>query len=302
MAILKGIDISSYQEGLDLHSINYDFVIIKATGGNGYVNPHCDTHYQQASSMGKLKGVYHYFNDGFGDNDPIAEANFFVDNIAGYIGDAMLVLDWERGGNPVVDRVDIAKAWLDHVFARTGVKPLIYMSLSLIQEHDWSSVIAGGYGLICAAYVANATPISNYQMDPNRDPNPHWDGTVNDCIWQFTSTGRLDGYGGNLDCDFFYGDANAWHAYAAVPAAPAPAPAPEPTPVPTPEPTPTPVPTPVPEPTPEPTPDPIPAPEPSPTPDPVPTPVPSAKINFFLHVLQVLFGTLISLYKLIRKG
>lgn len=214
---LRGIDVSAYQGGLDINAVNIDFAIMKATGGTGYVNPFCDKHYQQAKNGNKLRGVYHYYSDGYGGDDPIGEANFFVDNIQGYIGDAILVLDWERGGNPFVGDVSKAKAWLDHVYVRTGVRPIVYMSLSLIRELDWSSVINAGYGLWCAAYIYNNTPIYNFNMDSNKDPNPHWDGTVNDVLWQFTSTGRLDGYGGNLDCNFFYGDANAWHAYAKKP-------------------------------------------------------------------------------------
>ena len=32
-------------------------------------------------------------------------------------------------------------------------------------------------------------------------------------MWQWTSTGRLSGYDGNLDCDIFYGDGSTWDAY-----------------------------------------------------------------------------------------
>ena len=35
-------------------------------------------------------------------------------------------------------------------------------------------------------------------------------------MWQFTSSGRLDGYGGNLDLNIFYGDETARDKYAGV--------------------------------------------------------------------------------------
>lgn len=241
MSVMRGIDISVYKSDIDLHAIDYDFVINKATGGNGYVNEDCDNKIQTAIEMGKKWGVFHYFGDGYNDNNPIEEADFFVNNCLGYIGHGILVLDWERGGNPNVNRVDMALAWLNHVFERTGVRPIIYMSLSLLNALDWSPVIAGGYGLWVAAWPQNNNVIPNYGIDPASDPNPHWDGTVNDVLWQFTSTGRLNGYGGNLDCDFFYGTPQAWDAYARpvnqpTPPAPEPAtttttaaPAPEPT-------------------------------------------------------------------------
>jgi len=302
--MLRGVDLNSYKADLNLASIAFDFAIVKATGGNGYVNPHCDIHVQQAIALGKKWGVYHYFSDGFNDGDPIAEANWFVDNCAGYVGKGILGLDWERGGNPDVGNVGKALAWLQHVEARTGVKPVIYMSLSLISAYDWSSVIFGGYGLWCADYVENNTPIANYSMDPNRDPNPRWDGNVNDVLWQFTSTGRIDGYGGNLDCSFFYGAAAAWDAYAgthtpqpapelpAPPAADTPVAPPVPVP-PTPEPAPAPVPVPEPAPLATPQPDPTvpvtpPTPQPTPTPHPVVVTSPTPLETFWAAVIAFL--------------
>lgn len=211
--MLRGIDVSHWKGDLDVSSIDCDFVITKATGGTGYVDETCDSFIQAAIANNKKWGVFHYFSDNFNGGDPIAEANWFIDNCAGYIGKGLLVLDWERGGNPFVNDVNMAKTWLDHVFARTGVRPLIYMSGSLVHELDWSPVIAGNYGLWVASWPNSNNVVYNYDMDPTTDPNPMWDGGVNDVLWQFTSTGRLDGYGGNLDCDFFYGPREAWDAY-----------------------------------------------------------------------------------------
>ena len=123
---MKGIDISNWQANLNAGTINADFVIVKATEGTGYVNPVCDRHYQQAKAAGKKLGVYHFARNG--SNSARAEAEFFVNNIKGYIKEAILVLDWEDGGN--VYNVAWAKEWLDIVQQLTGVKPLIYMSES----------------------------------------------------------------------------------------------------------------------------------------------------------------------------
>ena len=214
--MLKGIDINPFKADLNLANIHFDFMLEKATGGNAYVNPDCDNKVQQAISLGKLWGVFHYFGDGYNDNDPISEADWFVDNCLGYVGKGIFALDWERGGNPNVGNVSMALIWLNHVYERTGVKSLIYMSMSVYQSLDWSPVINAGYGLWVAGWPENNNVVANYGMDPNLDPNPKWDGVVGDVIWQFTSTGRIDGYGGNLDCDFFYGDSNTWGAYARI--------------------------------------------------------------------------------------
>ena len=76
---LKGIDISNHQRGLNLKNISCDFVIIKATEGKSYVDPSCDNFFQQALSLGKKLGVYHFANNP--QNSAEQEANWFINNI-----------------------------------------------------------------------------------------------------------------------------------------------------------------------------------------------------------------------------
>jgi lysozyme len=282
--MLRVIDISSAQAGLDLSTIanQFDAVMIKATGGNGYVNPSCDGWVQQAKALGKKWGVYHYFSDGFNDADPVAEANWFVDNCQGYVGQGIFCIDWERGGNPNANDPGMAAQCAAQVKARTGINPLLYMSLSLVTGLDWSASIAQNDGLWCADYVDNNNQIPNFGMDANRDPNPRWDGNVNDVMWQFTSSGRLDGYDGNLDCSYFYGTQASWDAYAGTHTDPAPTPPPAPAPTPAPTPDPTPVP-------PAPVPTPVP-PTPDPTPSPTPTPQPEKPVAWWRKVLLFIIG------------
>ena len=44
------------------------------------------------------------------------------------------------------------------------------------------------------------------------DPSP-WTFAA---MWQFSSTGRVEGWGKNVDMDLFFGDADAWRKYAGV--------------------------------------------------------------------------------------
>lgn len=294
--MLRVVDLNHWKGAVNLSALPVDAMITKATGGNAYVDDTCDANVQQAIALGMPWGVFHYFSDGYNDGDPIAEANWFIQNCQGYLGKGQIWLDWERGGNPFVDRVDMALAWLEHVRTTTGFKPAgVYMSNSLVTGMDWSPVINAGYALWDADYVDNNIPIPNFQMDPSRDPNPHWDGTVNDVMWQFTSTGQLTGYNGNLDCSFFYGTRAAWQAYINVPPAPAPTPTPAPAPAPDPVPTPAPDPTPAPIPQPEPTP----TPTPEPTPSPVPTPKPSIPTIF--ELFRSILKALSSIFNAIRR-
>ena len=203
---LKGIDISNHQRGLDLSKIDCDFVIIKATEGKSHVDQYCDGFFQQALSLGKKLGVYHFANNS--DNTAKQEADWFINNTRGYIGKAIPVLDWEDN---VTDNVPWALEWLQRVERAYGCKPLIYMSESVVNRHDWSPVANANYGIWVAKYRDNL-PDYNYDMSKagNMPSIKYWSTMA---LWQWTSTGRLNGWNGNLDCDVFYGDAAAWDKY-----------------------------------------------------------------------------------------
>lgn len=203
--MLKGIDISHWQKGIDLGAIDVDFVIIKATEGNGYTDDMCDTFYQKAKSLGKKLGVYHFARPDLG-NTAEAEADWFIKETLGYHKEAMLVLDWESGD---LTNVAWAKAWLDRVYSKTGVKPVIYMSASVMHGADWSSVVNADYGLWVANYGTNNGTAQESVFD--RYPLKYWSFYA---LWQYTSKGRLNGYNGNLDLNYFSGDGTAWDKYA----------------------------------------------------------------------------------------
>lgn len=208
MTTLHGADVSHYQSGLDLRKSGLDFAIMKATEGTTFVDAHCDTFYQQAKSAGVLRGVYHFYR-----GNPTAEADFFVDTIGGYVGDALLALDFED--EHYSQDVAGAKAWLDRVHSKTGVRPVIYMNHAFITGANWSSVESADYGLWIARYASETGSISPWK---------------NLALWQYTSSGSVPGYSGNVDLDHFYGDAKAWAAYTGSGSKPAPTPDPAPKP------------------------------------------------------------------------
>lgn len=203
-ASMNGVDVSSWQTGIDVSDMQMDFVIAKATEGTSYINPDCDRVYQDAKGSGKALGVYHFARVG----DALSQAEYFVDNISGYIGEAVLVLDYE--GNAVNQGVGWAKDWLDAVYNMTGVKPVIYMSNSVIHRYDWSSVQSAGYGLWNAAYYYGYQTIHGFLSNPPRSGSVSpWD--ANGMIYQYTSSGRLNGWGGNLDLNIYYGNRSDWN-------------------------------------------------------------------------------------------
>lgn len=202
---MNGIDISNWQAGINLSNIDFDFLIARATEGIGCVDKYCDGYIQQAIKLGKPFGFYHFARP---TNDPIREADFFYNNCRGYFGKGIPILDWESGNT---SNVLWAKRWLDRVYQLSGVKPVIYMSESVVNANNWSAVAAADYGLWVAKYRDNS-PDYNYNMaNAGSRPKVKWWNFY--CMWQWTSSGRLTGYNGNLDCDVFYGDRSTWDAY-----------------------------------------------------------------------------------------
>lgn len=214
---MYGIDISNWQKGANLSSAKSagaSFAIIKATEGVTYVDPYCDGFYQQAKKIGMLRGVYHFARGG----NPYLEADYFVNNIKGYLNDCILVLDFE---DPATSQgPNWAKNFLDRVYSKTNIRPLIYMNSATERQFDWSGVV-GNYGLWLAGYPSNNTVGFNAPNMPYSIRNK-W----NLAIWQYSSSGSIAGIPGKCDVNIAYMDGNAWNKYASSksPVTPAPVP------------------------------------------------------------------------------
>lgn len=214
-------DISGWQAvEPDLSSV--DGVIIKSTEGTGFINPRFKGQIDFARSQGKELGLYH-FADGA---DPIAEADYFVDNSAREDGVAQ-ALDVEGDFyKNVSDPVGWCLAWLQHVESRTNNKPGIYLSQSELASYDWSRVVKNDNWLWIAEW--------NGQNQPQITQFSLW------TLWQYADKSATGG-----DADIFNGDVNVWKKIAAnegdsqdsTPVPPAPS-DPVPAPVPAPEPAP----------------------------------------------------------------
>ncbi|MCI1665504.1 MAG: RICIN domain-containing protein [Atopobiaceae bacterium] len=208
---LNGIDIASWQEGIDLAAVPSDFVIVKATQGTSYTNPSFRTWADQTLAMGKKLGLYHFIDLGTTGGDAVGEANKFVDTVSDYIGSAVLVLDWETSADTNVDDygASYAKAFLDQVYARCGVRAVIYMSQSVAKQDGWSGV-SDTYKLWVANYGKDEA--TGYRDATTSGSLGSWDEAT---IFQYTSNGRLSGWDAGLDLNRFYGDAAAWDKLAA---------------------------------------------------------------------------------------
>lgn len=195
---MQGIDISSWQSGINLAAVPCDFVIAKATEGTNYTNPDCARSVEQAISLGKCVGVYHYVAGGNAE----AEADFFIDSVSGWVGRGILAIDWEQGGNSAWGDTGYLDRVVKRVISRTGIKPLIYASQAVF---PWDVANSNDCGSWVAQY--GSMDATGYQE------NPWNDGAYSCTIRQYASSGALSGYNGSLDLNKFYGTAQDWAAY-----------------------------------------------------------------------------------------
>ena len=128
--MLRGVDVSGYQAlgasyshpNVETAYSGSDFVIAKATQGTQPMNRYMTAQLQRALADGKLIGVYHYAEGG----SPVAEADAFVACVSSYIGKALLCLDWENGDNDAWGSTVWARQFVDRVYAKTGIYPVVY--------------------------------------------------------------------------------------------------------------------------------------------------------------------------------
>lgn len=208
-ADMRGVDVSNWQCDIDTYALDADFVVAGTTWGTGGFNNRClingvnqAANYQlgRAVDSGKSIGVYHYAMG----NDARREADFFVDNVKGYVGRAVLALDWELQDNPQFGNGAWIDAWVQRVHERTRVWPVIYLQASALGQ--LSSYAREHCGVWVAQYASNA--VTGYQTTP-------WNyGMYGEAMRQYTSNGYVNGYAGRLDLNYFRGERWQWDAYA----------------------------------------------------------------------------------------
>lgn len=193
--MLKGIDISSWQENIDLLGMPIDFVIVKATEATDYVNPWCDPKVQQARKIGLKWGFYHYAKN----NSAEAEAQYFFDNCKNYFGEGIPVLDWEEKQS-----VNWVNTFVRKIHELTGIWCWIYANPWRFNQ--------GGVEPNCARWIASYPAVTNPDLDYDPGAVPQTDGLV--CCWQYASDGRVPGYNDDLDLNHYFGDRLSWDKYA----------------------------------------------------------------------------------------
>lgn len=191
------VDVSSYQGGIDFTQLDCDGVIIKVSGGVGYLNPYATAQHASARAAGKIIRLYHFAHELGCQGTAAAEAAFFLQHAAPLMdGVEGLDLDWESD-----NQADTAwaKEWLDTVAPSSPTAPYFYANLAAINAYNWTASGVTAYPLWLAWYPYT-TPQGWGPLSGLPALN-HWAAPA---IWQYSSTGQLAGWGGNLDLSIRY--------------------------------------------------------------------------------------------------
>ena len=215
---LDGVDISGWDQGVDVSALDGDFVIIKVTEGlqlsrdNVLYNPWYADWADEVLASGKLLGFYHYANG----EDPVQEADEFYEAVKDYRGKALLCLDWEGDGNPAFDtEVDVnwCLIFLKRIQDRFGGTPMLYTSKNEVEKYDFSEV-ASKFPLWGAEYPDDED-VLGYDGEPWQSEREWGAWGADPLVFQYTGTGKLpfDGYESHFDLNLFHGTRADWLRY-----------------------------------------------------------------------------------------
>ena len=199
MLSIKGIDISNWQDGINLNEVKtqgYEIVYIKATEGQTYIDPCLVSNYNKAVSTGLKIGFYHYLHP---NDDGATQAKFFYENIKDKKFDCKLAIDIEVTDNQ--DVLTVNKCILDFantIKQLTNTDPIIYANLNFANNILNASV--SHLDLWLAEYgVSKPTPTKL------------WGTSL--IGWQYSENGQFTG---STDLDLF--DSNIYIAVVSEPA------------------------------------------------------------------------------------
>lgn len=193
-----GMDISHYQKKEDItwdslsignRAIPIKFVVLRATMGNKSADKHFVEFWQLSKKHELIRGAYHFYR---ADEDPVMQANNFLENVKLESGDLPPILDIEKipKRKSTEKLVEDLKIWCQIVEETYGVKPIIYT-----YYHYYKDFLKGEF---------DDYPIwlANYNDVPQPSPDDDWK------IWQFTENGIVYGIDSKVDLNVFNG--NLW--------------------------------------------------------------------------------------------
>lgn len=193
MATIKGIDISQYQTDVNFKKVKaagYDFVIIRAGYGkySKQKDPQFETHYKNAKAAGLNVGVY-WYSYATNVEEAKQEATVCLEVIKGKQFEYPIYFDLEEKSAFAKGRTvcsNMVTAFCS-ALEKAGYFAGLYISRSPLQQYI-SAYVAKRYALWIAEYGSKCNYNGVYGM------------------WQYSSSGKVNGINGNVDMDYCYVD------------------------------------------------------------------------------------------------
>ncbi len=175
-------------------------MIMRATKGNRYRDGRYARNLAGATQHRLVVGAYHFAKPSLARWDARAEADHFLRVARVAAGDVVPVLDIEEtGGLSPGELRAWARAWLERVEDRTGVRAMIYSG-----SHFWQ-----GFMRNTTWFARHGHPlwVAHWYVGAPRVPGRHWGGK-GFAVWQWSATGRIAGIRGDVDRDWLDGPLN----------------------------------------------------------------------------------------------
>lgn len=190
-----GFDLSHYQNKKDIlwdslsignRTIPLEFVIMRATMGNRSNDRNFPEFWQLAKKHNLVRGAYHFYR---ADEDPVLQANNFLETVKLESGDLPPVLDIEKipRRKSKEKLLEDLKIWCKIVEETYGEKPIIYT-----YYHYYKDYLQG-------EFEEYPLWLANYNNVPAPSPTAQWD------LWQFTENGIVYGINTKVDLNMYNG-------------------------------------------------------------------------------------------------
>lgn len=192
-----GIDVSAWQGKNDFNKVKksgYEFVIIKAGGNDDgfYTDSRFETNYTSAKKAGLKVGAYYFVNRDFSAKNAQKLAEVFYNIVKNKTFDFPLFIDVET--TPISERTTVT----------TGINIFCnYLQKKGYMSGVYASAISGFVDRININDLSKNIYkwVASYSYKPsNAGENATY------CIWQKSSTGRVNGINGNVDINECYVD------------------------------------------------------------------------------------------------
>lgn len=226
--LINGIDVSWWQGGgkgstksnvnwEQAHDAGIDYVFVRVasrdtTDGSIYEDTSADAHIQGALENDINVGLY-VFSQALTVKEAEEEADYVLELLDQYGWDVTMpiVMDREAGSYKRLTAGKLSKTKetnictaFSNVISDAGYTPMVYASASWFVNYiDQASLEENG----CKIWLARYNNSTDKQVNSTLTYEKL--SAINYEFWQYSSAGKVSGYSGNIDVDFWYKDTSA---------------------------------------------------------------------------------------------